>query len=209
MLWSFVILYYFCVITHDPIITVQMYVYTHCSVGCLKMTVGNQKCVSFIASKRCIDLTAERAFLRSEWLLCSAIWHDEKAVISNVLEELWLEQTRDPFKRCPESSTSALKKWEHRHPYESSMPGCFPSKCLARWKNYTGLEFDTHSCVFSVFYWYYSWSWTLTSHTSALHWSQCWELRFKFLAPIIFRSSSTESIHLTPGLPMYVVPSGL
>jgi len=112
--------------------------YTHYSVGCLKMTLGKQMYIRFVASKRCTDLTTERAFLESECLLCSAHWHDEQTIIWNVLEE----QTRAPVKQCPEESwTCALKKWEHRQPYNSSsVRGWIHSKCLTRWKNYTCLE---------------------------------------------------------------------
>lgn len=83
--------------------------------------------------KRCTDLTTERAFLKIEWLLCSAHWHDEQTIIWNVL----VEQMRDPFKHCPEESWT----WEHRQPYDtSSMCGWFHSKCLTLWKNYTCLK---------------------------------------------------------------------
>jgi hypothetical protein len=50
---------------------------------------------------------------------------------------------------------------------------------------------------------------TLASFTIALHWSSSCDFRLQFLTPIVFKSSSTESSHLSVGLPTLRVPSGL
>jgi hypothetical protein len=75
-----------------------------------------------------------------------------------------------------------------------------------RWKRkqcaYTLSGFEG---IYFFFYWHYSPSWTLASSTTALHWSQSCHFCIQFLMLIIIRSSSTESCHLTAGLPTYLV----
>jgi hypothetical protein len=49
----------------------------------------------------------------------------------------------------------------------------------------------------------------LVSFMIACHWSWFCDFRLQFLIPIVFRSSSAESSHLSAGLPTRRVPSGL
>jgi hypothetical protein len=51
--------------------------------------------------------------------------------------------------------------------------------------------------------------WSLVSFLIACHWSRFCDFHLQFLTPIVFRSSSTESSHLTAGLPSRWMPSGL
>ena len=60
-----------------------------------------------------------------------------------------------------------------------------------------------------LFLWHYSPWWTLASSTTVLHWSRSSNLCHQFLTLIIFRSSSTDSRHLTLGSPTCRVSSGL
>ena len=62
---------------------------------------------------------------------------------------------------------------------------------------------------FFFFFWYYSPWWNLTSSKVVLHCSRSSYLRVQFLKPMFFRSSSSDSLHLTLGIPTRRVPSGL
>jgi hypothetical protein len=69
----------------------------------------------------------------------------------------------------------------------------------------------TSSICFHIFFNFYGccspWR-TLASFLIARHWPRSCAFRLQFLTPIVFRSSSTESSHLTAGLPPRRLPHG-